>query len=95
MQIPKPFTYKDKKYLKWIKGQPCEICGKPGEPHHIRLLALGSGVGKKPHDYATIPLCRECHQSCHNGDFMKYKEIGLDIYLAVINYLMKYIHDNK
>jgi hypothetical protein len=57
---------KSKKYLNFIKGRPCIFCGRPGEPHHVRIDG-NHGVGIKPPDYDTVPLCRDCHNGVHRG----------------------------
>ena len=87
MKFPKPIKYKDVKYLNWLKGKPCIACGKPGEPHHVRKECWGAGMGTKPHDYCTVSLCRNHHDPAIESDF--------DIKLIIIDYLMKYIHENK
>ena len=58
---------KSKKYLKWVSEQPCIYCGKDSPAHHLRILALGTGMGKKAPDYFTLPVCYEHHQECHSG----------------------------
>lgn len=83
--LPKPVTYRDHNYLDWMRGQPCVMCGKHGEPHHVRRLYWGAGVSHKPHDYCTISLCREHHDPKH--------EANLNIERLIISYLMKYIHE--
>ena len=85
MQIPKPETYRNKKYLAWMRGQPCEVCGALGEPHHVRRTGWGSGVGKKGHDLCVISLCRKCHSLEHAQPFIQ------DVEYKIINNLMKYI----
>lgn len=47
MRIPKSKPSRNKKYLAWLKGQPCEICGDPGEPHHVRRSYWGAGIEQK------------------------------------------------
>ena len=58
---------KSRKYLKWVSEQPCIYCGKESQAHHLRILALGSGMSKKVPDYFTLPVCYEHHAECHNG----------------------------
>lgn len=55
---------KDHKYIDWIKTRPCAYCPKPGpsEPHHVRSVDPGAGVGRKPSDYLVLPACRRCHE---------------------------------
>ena len=56
--------WRSRKYLDWVKSQPCCVCMRPGDdPHHIQMP--GKGMGGKHPDWATIPLCRECHDELH------------------------------
>ena len=55
------------KYVKWVRTQPCCGCGVYGvEAHHVRV---GSGMGKRPLDLHTIPVCRACHMKCHASEY--------------------------
>jgi|TARA_R100001530_G_scaffold101247_1_gene70388 hypothetical protein len=58
---------KSRKYLKWVAEQPCIYCGRDSQAHHLRIMALGSGMGKKVPDYFTLPVCYEHHAECHSG----------------------------
>ena len=84
---PKPKIYRSKKYLSFIRGKPCCICGDKAEAHHVRRLYFGSGIGIKSHDYCTIPLCRTCHDP--------KAEKGLNIEIIIINLLMEFIDGNN
>jgi hypothetical protein len=55
-------------HLKWIRTLPCVICGKHGGIHaaHLRAASprhgkLATGIGQKPDDSWTVPLCAEHH----------------------------------
>ena len=55
-------------HLKWIRTLPCAICGKQGGIHaaHLRAASplhgkISSGIGQKPDDSWTTPLCAEHH----------------------------------
>ena len=55
-------------HLKWIRTLPCAICGKQGGIHaaHLRAASplhgkLATGIGQKPDDSWTAPLCAEHH----------------------------------
>jgi hypothetical protein len=56
----------DRKYLIWLRKQPCcvpgEPCGKPVEAHHL----TGAGMGLRGKDADAIPLCRVHHRACHD-----------------------------
>lgn len=59
----------DGRHLAFVRLQPCCICKKPGpsEAAHIRMncAALGkvTGLGEKPHDMYTTPLCAYHHRT--------------------------------
>lgn len=61
---------KNKKYIDFIKEQPCIFCAKPAEPHHVRNLKhipyeYSGGTGLKPSDFMCVPLCHEHHRLIH------------------------------
>lgn len=64
---------RDEAHLKFICSLPCLVCGDDTsvEAAHIRFTDLSvakdnPGVGQKPHDYWTIPLCGQHHREQHN-----------------------------
>lgn len=60
--------YDDQKYLAHVRSFPCLVCGKSAQAHHLKMIYLG-GMGKKVHDYWTVPLCFTCHDALHRfGD---------------------------
>lgn len=65
MAIPKLKRFENRKWLQFVKSQPCVCCGaRADDPHHI----IGHGGGKmggKEHDLFTIPLCRVHHNELH------------------------------
>lgn len=65
--VPKRKPVRDPKYLKWIRTQPCIVCGKEGETEaaHIRIGAH-AGKGEKPGDDSCVPLCSDCHRWQHS-----------------------------
>ena len=90
---PKPKTYDNEKYLKFIRGRPCGIpwCGNKSQAHHVRKIRWGAGVGQKPHDYVTISRCRELH---HNPKFDDSGEQGSAV-MEIIDNLMEWIEMEK
>ena len=61
---------KDPGYLAFIRRQPCCVCGRPGPSHaaHVRsgYPDVGwrpTGMGEKPDDWRTLPLCAVDHVS--------------------------------
>ena len=66
---PKPQTIRNKKYLLWLRTQPCAACGQP-PTMYVDVVAAhrtGGGVGIKNDDTSALPLCVDCHGLEHNG----------------------------
>jgi len=59
--MPKTKPWRSPKYLKWLRSQPCYYCGRPSTVHHIKGIGHMSGISRKAPDWATSPLCEECH----------------------------------
>lgn len=54
-------------YLKWVRSQPCCICGATQgiHAHHHGRKEGGGGMGIKTCDLHTVPLCESCHRQWH------------------------------
>jgi len=83
---PKPKTFKNEKYLAFIRTKPCLICGQQAEPCHVRRLHYGAGTAKKPHDYVAVPGCRTHHEAVENL---------VNVDRIIINLLMEYIESKR
>ena len=83
--MPKRKPYRSKAYLAFIRKQPCPYCLQDSEPHHVRRSKWGAGASQKPHDYITVPRCRNHHSP-------DYEE---NIELEIIDLLMRYIHEKE
>ena len=61
---------KDKRHLALVRQQPCLICETtPCDAHHLRTDMDTKGMGLKPGDDHTVPLCRKHHMDLHKyGD---------------------------
>ena len=64
----------DDKHLAFIRGLPCLVCKNNIETEacHIRMRDPSiakpmTGIGNKPHDKYTVPLCGKCHREQHSG----------------------------
>ena len=71
-------TYRNPKYLAWIRTLPCMVCGSiPSTAAHIGT----SNFGIKPPDNMVVPLCSEHHylQEYHKGDFIKTAHIDTEL----------------
>lgn len=58
--------YRDKRYLEWIRSQPCAGCGWPAhlgniDAHHVET----GGTSTKCGDDITVPLCNANARGCH------------------------------
>lgn len=73
---------KDEQYLNYIREQPCIICGKQhrSHAHHLKDMLL-CGLAQRAPDWATIPLCPDCHLGIAHGtgfkESMKWLPISL------------------
>lgn len=56
-------TRAEQEHLQRIKSLPCGVCDQaaPSDAHHL------TDGGRRVSHFATIPLCRSCHQDNHNG----------------------------
>lgn len=64
MAKPKLQRFEWRKWLQFVKAQPCMCCGKQADdPHH--LIGYGGAMGSKQHDLFVIPLCRIHHDELH------------------------------
>ena len=73
--------YENKKYLEWVRTQPCVICGHEAWDgndmiaHHaisIAGLQIG-GIGTKASDALSMPMHVLCHRKFHD-QFHLHKE---------------------
>jgi hypothetical protein len=65
LAIPEPRRIRDKEHLKFVRRQPCLICGRaPSDAHHLRFAQLRA-LGRKVSDEFTVPLCRAHHREVH------------------------------
>jgi hypothetical protein len=62
----------NEKHLRFIRGLPCVVCRNDiqTEAAHVRFSCadvgkINPGVGAKPHDKWTVPLCGEHHRMQH------------------------------
>ena len=84
-------TYRDKKYLAFVRELDCCACGAhgPSDPHHA---ISGGGVGLKPSDAVTIPLCRMCHSEFHQMGILSFqKKHGISIAAEIATCLHQYL----
>ena len=76
MLRPKRRRWKNEKYTRWVKVQPCACCGKQADdPHHLTGHGQG-GMGTKAHDLFVLPLCRTHHDELHADTVAFEKKYG-------------------
>ena len=61
-----PFRLRDVRYLAYVRGKPCLVCGSPADAHHIQF-AQPRGLGRKTGDQYAVPVCRRHHVDLHTG----------------------------
>ncbi len=71
---------KDDKLLSEIRTLPCCWCGKapPNEAAHVITKGMGGG-NQIDHPHNVAPLCRDCHQSHHDG----HRPITVDLWAMI------------
>jgi hypothetical protein len=67
--LTKPPRHRNKEHLRFVRQQPCLMCGrKPSDAHHIRFVQPRA-LGQKVSDEFAVPLCRSHHRAVHRiGD---------------------------
>lgn len=90
---------KDKKYLEWIRRQPCIVTGQDFTQtdmvaHHVRYKSK-AGMGQKPCDYRTVPLTALEHARLHQGVEREYWEgYGIPIEYKMMDLAIKWEREN-
>lgn len=84
--------FKDGMHLSFIRQLPCLYCGmEPSEAAHVRFasaaFAKASGLGKKPSDNWTAPLCAQHHRLAtdaqHNrGERAFWNDLGINVLIV-------------
>lgn len=65
--VPKPEPIaRSSRYLSFVRAHACCTCGSRDdvEAHHWAPRGK-KGIGQKPTDYRTVPLCHSCHDRFH------------------------------
>lgn len=72
-------------HLDFIRSLPCISCGDNicTEAAHIRytdssVAKMNAGIGAKPADYFTVPLCSECHLIQGKNEKEFWAVMGID-----------------
>jgi hypothetical protein len=66
LATPKNPPHRSESHLDHIRSLPCVLCNAPppSEAAHFRL-GLGGGMGIKPSDEMTLPMCHAHHAKQH------------------------------
>jgi hypothetical protein len=71
----------DEQHLAFIRRLPCIVChdNTGTQAAHVRMsdariAKINPGVGAKPDDKYTLPLCGECHAKQHSMNELKFWE---------------------
>lgn len=78
---PKSPPERNPDHLAFIRCLPCLYCGRRGQSvaAHVRSMTDG-GMGMKPSDRFTVPLCDSDHRHQHQiGEERFWREVGLEI----------------
>ena len=61
----------DEGFLRWLREQPCVLAGSKVDPcqgdivaAHVRRIANGAGMGRKP-EFSALPMCSHHHHLQH------------------------------
>ena len=76
----KTIRLRDREHCKFVRTEPCVVCGRaPTEAHHIRF-AQPRALGRKVSDEYTVPVCRLHHRDLHGyGDEASWwAGVGID-----------------
>lgn len=80
MMLPKTERLRSPRHLAWIRTLPCSVPGCKEEmvqAHHIRVRA---GVGLKPADRSSAPICLIHHSELHQGGHRSFEiKHGVDL----------------
>jgi len=73
--IGEPKRIRNIEHLRYVRSEPCLVCGRqPSDPHHLRF-AQPRALGLKVSDEFTVPLCRGHHRQLHQaGDEVAWWE---------------------
>ena len=87
---PKPLV-DNKEYIKYIKSQPCCVCGQsPVDPDHLNHRGMGGGDTTEQ-DFSCVPLCRIHHTERHaKGIRAIYDTYRVDLWKDAHMYLRRY-----
>ena len=76
------FIIRDAGHLAFIRSLPCIVCARePSQAAHVRVGGTDGkgGVGMKPGDNRTVPLCHDHHAEQHSvGERTFWERLDID-----------------
>lgn len=85
MKLKKNKPDRDPEYREFVRTFNCCICGS-GEvvAHHVEH----AGLGLKGSDFSCIPLCGQCHNKIHTGEYSgKFEDVQIKVLRTYIRKL--------
>ena len=91
IQLIREQKLSSKKYLDYIRKQPCLVCGlQPCDPDHLEARGMG-GAGTEKKDYSCVPLCRIHHSERHQAGNEKFEnKYGINLWKDAFNLIRRY-----
>ena len=88
--------YISKNYIKYIKKQPCIVCGSmPCDPDHLEARGMGGANRDGYKDYSCVPLCRIHHTERHQIGNKRFEDkYILNLWYDAFNLLRRYFIKN-
>jgi hypothetical protein len=92
-------NYRNKKYLDWLRDQPCITCGRPsnfGDKNQASHVGVSNFRSKPPDDQA-ISQCGRCHTlfEYHSNKFVEITGISLPSLDDCEFYFQQYLLERK
>ena len=91
-KMPKPAKrasrWRSQAHCNFIRSHACSVPGCDGRPIEVAHVRMGSGagIGQKPDDRRTVPLCQHHHSVQHNiGEPSFWR--GLDVEQLIADFI--------
>lgn len=94
MELFKTNTFRSKKYLDFVRGVECCVCGRKDETviaHHVDT----GGMSLKCSDALTIPLCHTHHAEAHSGKHTFFLSYGTTKEECLARTMQAYIEEGR
>ena len=65
-----------KEHLEKVRKMRCLVCGRQGEPHHLKKIGIGRNRKREMLEhYTAIPLCREHHIEVESNGVERFNSL--------------------